>query len=559
MGGVAMRCAIYGRRSTEEHQEASLDVQIGEAKRYIAAKGWTLVDGCTYIDDAVSRAEFKRRPGLIALLNAAEAKTFDVIVVRDETRLGGDTYRLGLLVQSILDAGVRLFYFFSGEEVTLNNAVDKVLLAVRSFASELEREKVSQRTREHLEIKARSGLNVGGRVFGYDNREVRQGDRRVRVEYAINGEQAEIVRELWRRHWIDGDGVRQLAKDLNARHVPPPRAGRRGTGSWSPSVVWSIVHSERYLGTLVWGRHRKLYRAGTKIRELRPESECLHVDVPELRIVPDDVEVVMRDCRSRKARDGTHARPPAGRHPRYLLSQLARCGCCGGPIQANNGKDGRRLIKVYVCGYHRTRGDAVCTNTTRRPVAEVDEKLLEVVKTQLLREEVVAEALRQIRQRLRERSKSAVHEAPGMEKEAGRLKVEIDRLANAIASTTAKPEALVQGVVEREQRLAMIESRLATIRTAPAVLDLEVRRMEQEAGRRIQEIGRLFEQNAEQARKGLAQLLAGPLTFMPVEVDGLPRYEISGRFSFDALFPNVRVPNGIRTRATGLKGRSPDH
>ena len=34
-----MRCAIYARRSTEEHQEASLEVQVGEAIRFIERKG----------------------------------------------------------------------------------------------------------------------------------------------------------------------------------------------------------------------------------------------------------------------------------------------------------------------------------------------------------------------------------------------------------------------------------------------------------------------------------------------------------------------------------------
>jgi site-specific DNA recombinase len=52
-----------------------------------------------------------------------------------------------------------------------------------NFGAELEREKISQRTHEHLLVKARRGLNVGGRVFGYDNVEVKDGERRVRVEY----------------------------------------------------------------------------------------------------------------------------------------------------------------------------------------------------------------------------------------------------------------------------------------------------------------------------------------------------------------------------------------
>src|SRR5687768_4446198 len=103
-----MRCALYLRQSTEE-QIASLDVQEDEARRYVASKGWTLADGHTYRDDAVSRAEFKKRPGLIALLNALKSRAFDAVILRDDSRLGGDMHRTGLVVQDIVEAGVRIF------------------------------------------------------------------------------------------------------------------------------------------------------------------------------------------------------------------------------------------------------------------------------------------------------------------------------------------------------------------------------------------------------------------------------------------------------------------
>src|SRR5689334_35837 len=97
-----MRCAIYCRKSTEE-QAASTDVQIAEASRYIESKGWTLAAEHVYRDDAVSRAEFKKRPGLIAMLNAAESGAFDAIVIRDESRLGGDMHRVGLVLQDLIE------------------------------------------------------------------------------------------------------------------------------------------------------------------------------------------------------------------------------------------------------------------------------------------------------------------------------------------------------------------------------------------------------------------------------------------------------------------------
>ncbi len=44
----------------------------------------------------------------------------------------------------------------------------KIMVTLRNFQSELERERISSRTRENPERKAQAGMNAG-RCFGYDN------------------------------------------------------------------------------------------------------------------------------------------------------------------------------------------------------------------------------------------------------------------------------------------------------------------------------------------------------------------------------------------------------
>jgi site-specific DNA recombinase len=152
--------------------------QTEEGQRFIAKNGGTLEPEHVYLDDVNSRAEFKKRPGLLALLLAAKDKLFDAVIVRDESTLGGDTFRSGLLIQDILESSVTLTHYYEDKEITLDGAVDKFMIAARSFAAELEREETSQRTHEHLETKARRGFVVGGRVYGSENFEVKEGDRR---------------------------------------------------------------------------------------------------------------------------------------------------------------------------------------------------------------------------------------------------------------------------------------------------------------------------------------------------------------------------------------------
>ncbi|UQA57063.1 recombinase family protein [Polyangium aurulentum] len=511
---------------------ASLDVQTQEGERFIVAQGGTLAADHIFIDDAVSRAEFKKRKGLIALLNAAKAKEIDAVVVRDESRLGGDTFRAGLVIQDILESGVRLFYYYTNEEVTLDGAVDKFMIAARSFAAELEREKTSQRTHEHLMTKARKGLVVGGRVYGYDNVEVKDGERRVRVEYKLNEEQAAIVREIFRRY-ADGEGLRSLAKDLNARGIPAPKAGRRGSGSWSYSSIREMVRRERYRGVLIWGKHEKTYKGGTKVRVARAKDEWVTIEVPELRIVDDELWAAVQK-RWSKREELTGSRRRGGR-VRYFLSGFGRCAKCNGPMRADNAKVGYDNVRVYACAWHRDRGPAVCDNGLRRPVATVDEAVVNCIKENVLQEEVIAEALRELRRRLAERAKTAGNEAPELEKEAKKLRGEIERLGEAIVATSDPPLHLVRMMGEREKRLTALESRLAAVRTAPSVLDLEVRRMEREARKRLEDLRGMLQRNPEEARKALETILGGPLRFTPVETPEGKRYRIEGVVALEAV------------------------
>ncbi|HMR79682.1 MAG TPA: recombinase family protein, partial [Polyangiaceae bacterium] len=427
-----MKFAIYARRSTEEHQAASLEVQVEEARIFLQKRGWTMSAPKVFLDDAVSRAEFVKRPGLHAILAAARAKQINVLVVRDESRLGGDMVRTLMVLSELNDLGVRVFYYESDTEVSLNGPTEKMIQVVRGYSAEMEREKVSGRTREHLQSKARRGLVAGGKCFGYANRAVHDGDQRIHVEQDVDPKQAEVVRWIFQQY-SDGWGVKRIAKDLNARAVPSPRAGKRGTGSWSPSVVWEMVRNERYRGVLVWGRTQKGYSGGTKVRRQTGRESWVVAERPELKIVSDELWAAVQTRIGRTKRGSTSK---GGRPTKYLLSGLARCGVCGGPLTVANHRNGKDSLKVYTCGYHRERGNAVCESTIRRPVDSLNSAVVDWIRDAVLSEDLVVETLKVIRHRLIERARVTTTDTPDLEREAKELRLEIERLVVAIATAT---------------------------------------------------------------------------------------------------------------------------
>ncbi|MBI4821691.1 MAG: recombinase family protein [Deltaproteobacteria bacterium] len=230
-----------------------------------------------------------KRPGLISLLNAGESGEFDVVVLRDESRLGGDTYRTGLVLQDLVKDSQTGIQDFTDEEVLLETATDKVMVAIRNFAAELEREKVSQRTRENHKYKAKKGYVTGGKVFGYRNVEAKDpSGKRAYVTYEIDPVESLTVIKIFEMY-ADGVGLRGIARKLNADRVPAPRAEKRGGGSWGQSVVRAMLRNERYRGVLSWGRITKGHRKGTKVRFETDASERVEVHDASLAIISENL------------------------------------------------------------------------------------------------------------------------------------------------------------------------------------------------------------------------------------------------------------------------------
>jgi hypothetical protein len=104
-------------------------------------------DEHVFVDDGISGAEFVKRPGFLRLMNALKPRpAFQILVMSEESRLGRESIETSYALIQIIDTGVRLFFYLEDRERTLESAIDKVMLALTNFASEVERERAKQRT-----------------------------------------------------------------------------------------------------------------------------------------------------------------------------------------------------------------------------------------------------------------------------------------------------------------------------------------------------------------------------------------------------------------------------
>lgn len=486
------RCAIYARRSTEEHQAASLATQRESAELFARERGWTVVE--TFEDSGISGSEFIERPGLRALKAFCVRGGCDVVLVRALDRVGRDTLRAVEFVRDLGEAGIELWTYATGSQVKADEPVSIFTAMAVSLAGDLEARALRSRITEGLKRRAEKGLCVGGEVYGYRRERTPEG-----VRYVIDEAQAAVVRELFTRR-ADGASVRELVHALNDRRVPSPSAGRRGTGSWSPSAVHAILERERYRGVLAWGRSGSAYKGGTRKAIVRADHEVTRVERPELAIV--DAETWER-VRARDVPEGGHG---GGNTARHLLIGHARCARCGGPLATVGRRQGAVTVPAYACAWAKDRGRSVCDVTLRRPAASVDAVVIGWMEREALgaeRERYVVELVRAAIERTHATPDTRREE---LEREYSAVKRERERLVKALALVD-DPSEVAREIKVRDVRLRALRAEIDLF-TQRAVLapwtaiETRVRAL-------FGELRTLLSANMDGARKVLAALLDG--------------------------------------------------
>lgn len=125
-----LRFAVYARKSTDDarHEDRkSVARQIAQVRAYVEARGGEVLADHLHQDDAVSRAEFKHRAGLLRLIEALKnGKPFNAVVMSEESRLGREQVETAYILKQITDAGVRVFCYMDDREAKLDSAMDKI-------------------------------------------------------------------------------------------------------------------------------------------------------------------------------------------------------------------------------------------------------------------------------------------------------------------------------------------------------------------------------------------------------------------------------------------------
>ncbi|KXV23391.1 recombinase family protein, partial [Gluconobacter japonicus] len=454
-----MKVVLYARYSSDNQRDASIKDQLRACRDYADTQGWTIID--SYSDRAISGASLIR-PGIQELIADANSGRFQILLTEAMDRLSRDQEDIAGLFKRMSFAGVKIVTLSEGE-------INHLHIGLTGTMNALYLKELANKTRRGLRGRVELGKSGGGLCYGYDV--VKQRDSHGETicgERAINDEQAQIVRRIF-RDYADGKSPKAIALSLNAE-------GHRGplSGAWSPSTIngnrergTGILNNELYIGRLVWNRLRYIKdpSTGKRVSRLNPESEWVLQDVPDLRIIEQDLWDAVKERQSKmtwsQKNRGSGVHPlNALQRPTHLLTGLIKCGCCGG---------GFSMISKHHLGCSTARNKGTCENrlTIRRDVLE--KSVLNGLRTQMmdpaLFKEFCDEFTREINRLRMEKGADLV----ALKSELPKINRELDKAVQAILDGVPGSR-LKDRIGQLEARKAEIETRLADAPTQPPLL-----------------------------------------------------------------------------------------
>ena len=206
-----------------------------------------------------------------------------------------------------------------------------------------------------------------------------------------------------------------------------------------------------------------------------------------------------------------------GVESKYLLTGIARCGCCGANMKATSRQSGsipkRRLIRYYECSFWANRGTEVCANNRRVHMEVADRTVLDAVEQTVLTpaaiDYVVDRAIKVIAERRSERPNALAE----LQAEIRRTERRIANLLKAIAHGDA-PQTIVAEIRRLEDELTAKRAQVERF-GAEAPSEMDLKRLKRAAYERLGRFKDLVYADVPLARQALRKLLAGHIVCTP--------------------------------------------
>ena len=224
-----MKAVGYIRVSTEEQarEGISLEAQEDKVKKYADLHGLRLIE---IIRDEAKSGKDLNREGMRKIISLCRKGKINHLIVYKLDRLTRRTLDLLTLVEEVFKPNGIQFHSIT-EKVDTSTAQGKFFLTITGAMAQMERDLVSERTKEALRYKISLGEPVGSPPLGYEAKD------KDLSGIAKELEVVEYIKRLKRKKL----SLRQIANRLNEKGIPTKRGGK-----WYAGTVRYILKNARY-------------------------------------------------------------------------------------------------------------------------------------------------------------------------------------------------------------------------------------------------------------------------------------------------------------------------
>lgn len=308
-----MKIAAYCRVSTEkEEQLDSLEHQKEFFLEYAQKNGHELFR--LYADEGISGTSLKKRTEFQRLMNDAQMGLFEMVVVKDISRVARNTVDFLQSIRKLKTMGINMI-FITANMTSLGDS--EFILTIFGAMAQEESSNLSKRVKWGKKINAKKG-RVPQRIYGYD--------RLDNFTLQINQEEADVVKRVFNLYLDGGLGCRGISLALNA-----DGAKTKFGCDWNPRGVRRVLQNPIYCGHYINNKYEiEDYLTGHQIR--LPEEVHFHHERPEWAIISEeDFQRAQAQMEERRRQYQTYEGSFTGARysTKHVFSTLIRCEHCG--------------------------------------------------------------------------------------------------------------------------------------------------------------------------------------------------------------------------------------